>query len=197
MKGRERYPLNESEPHRPHRFTLSLREGAATRQSSRERTTPPIPVTPCHCEEGISLTRQSSRTIGQPIASPGHPAPRDRLDCHATLWLAMTSVCGWRPKTVKNLLRPFASHLCHCEEGQIHDAAIQSGAWGIQRIGAGSSPTRQKSGVIERNPYQGFQTRKSASAMWEGVSATAIPASCMASILAAAVPLPPETMAPA
>ncbi|MDA9961828.1 hypothetical protein N9D63_02975 [Opitutales bacterium] len=30
----------------------------------------------CHCEEGVSLTRQSSGTIGQPWG----PSPRHRLD---------------------------------------------------------------------------------------------------------------------
>ena len=41
------------------------------------------------------------------------------------------------------------------------------------------------------------QCRSSVSAMTEGVSAMAMPAAWSASILPAAVPLPPETMAPA
>ena len=61
-----------------------------TRQSRcRELLRPPLHTLSfpmflrCHCEEGVSLTRQSSGTIGQPTASSRPSALRPRLDCRA------------------------------------------------------------------------------------------------------------------
>ncbi|MBC8348565.1 MAG: hypothetical protein H8E24_08065 [Verrucomicrobia bacterium] len=67
----------------------------------------------CHCEEGVSLTWQSSGCVRASPASSGHPMSRPRLDCHvsslrdlprndnecveianATPWLPMTALGG-------------------------------------------------------------------------------------------------------
>ena len=88
----------------------------------------------CHCEKGQSPDAAIQRNHPATSASPGHPAQRLRLDCHATMRLAMTA---------------FGDASLNRETN--HPARSRPPFVIVRR---GKTPTRQSSGTIRQPPHR-------------------------------------------
>jgi hypothetical protein len=77
----------------------------------------------CHCEEGVSLTRQSSGTIGQPTASPRQSHITIPTGLPRPARLAMTAWGVYSKTETSHPTSPTTPPRCHCEKRS--NAAIQ------------------------------------------------------------------------